>query len=86
MSAPEKITAEKKICGCGRELRYFHGDDMSCNKYAVCPTYDELFEQEKSARMEAHKYKTALEKVVRVNAMDYEYRAWAKNAIEPANG
>ena len=27
------------------------------------------------------KYKEALEKIARVNAMDYEYQAWAKKAL-----
>ncbi len=34
------------LCGCGRKVRYSHfkgGEEvMSCNKYTVCPTYDEL--------------------------------------------
>jgi len=33
------------LCGCGRSLRYMHFQDnkevMSCNKYMVCPTYEE---------------------------------------------
>lgn len=30
-------------CNCGRPARYFMVDGQSsCNKYAVCPSYDEL--------------------------------------------
>ncbi len=32
-------------CNCGLPVRYSHGDNIfSCNKYAVCPTYNELLE------------------------------------------
>ena len=32
-------------CNCGLPIRYSHGDKGdSCNKYAVCLTYDELLE------------------------------------------
>ena len=70
-------------CGCGGQLRYMHGQDrMSCNKYAVCPTYDELFEQLRAERAKSGIYGVALEKIVGVNAMDYEYKAWAKQALD----
>jgi hypothetical protein len=74
-----------KLCGCGRELRYSHGslDVMSCNKYAVCLTYAEQYEQIKLLKIENLKYQEVLEKIVKVNAMDYEYKAWAKQAITP---
>ena len=30
-------------CNCGRNARYYHQDGrMSCNKYLICQTYDEL--------------------------------------------
>ena len=31
-------------CNCGREWKYIHLDseELSCNKYSVCPTYGEL--------------------------------------------
>lgn len=30
-------------CNCGKPAKYMHSEDrMSCNKYDVCPTYDEL--------------------------------------------
>jgi len=77
-------TCTALLCGCGRELRYSHGslDVMSCNKYAVCLTYDEQEELIKKLRDEKTKYGTALEKIVNVNAMDYEYKAWAKQALD----
>lgn len=32
-------------CNCGLPVKYLHGDNIfSCNKYAVCSTYDELLE------------------------------------------
>jgi len=72
-----------KLCGCGRKLRYSHSslDVMSCNKYTVCLTYAEQYELIKILKIENIKYKESLEKIVRVNAMDYEYKAWAKQAI-----
>ena len=73
------------LCGCGGKLRYSHFKDgeerMSCNKYAVCQTYDEQFETIKRLNNEVLRYKNALQKIVDVNGMDYEYRAWAKEAI-----
>jgi hypothetical protein len=73
-----------KLCGCGRKLRYSHGslDVMSCNKYSVCLTYTEQEELIKSLNTENRKYKDALDKIVSVNAMDYEYKAWAKQATQ----
>lgn len=40
-----------EICNCGRPTRYTHGKDedgnflSSCNKYAMCPTYEDLSNQ-----------------------------------------
>lgn len=36
-----------KDCNCGRKSRYMHNlpegkQEMSCNKYTICPTYTEL--------------------------------------------
>lgn len=68
-------------CGCGNTLRYSHFRDgvevFSCNKYIVCPTYDELIERSKLC----FRYENALRQIVNVNAMDYEYRTWAKAAL-----
>ena len=33
---------EEKICNCGRPAHYKHGDEYSCNKMFICPTYDNL--------------------------------------------
>ena len=35
---------------------------------------------------ELSRYKIALEKIARVNAMDYEYRRWAKEALDIEQG
>lgn len=76
---------KEPLCGCGRRLRYSHSKDgeelMSCNKYAVCLTYDEQFERVKELSNEMFRYKNALQKIVDVNGTDYEYKAWAKEAI-----
>lgn len=68
-------------CGCGNPVRYSHFRDgvevMSCNKHIVCPTYDELIERSKVC----FRYENALRQIVNVNAMDYEYRTWAKAAL-----
>lgn len=40
-------------CNCGRPARYFMVDgESSCNKYAVCPTYDELESELKKVKQE----------------------------------
>ena len=73
------------MCGCGGKLRYSHFVDgkevMSCNKYVVCLTYDEQFRKITELTNELLKYKAALSKIVVVNGMDYEYKAWAKEAL-----
>ncbi len=81
--ASEPISSK---CGCGREGRYARIDEdglniWSCNKYQRCPTYDELTELYDSSRKNENRYLTALEKIVGVNGMDYEYKAWAKEAL-----
>ena len=70
-------------CNCGKEGRYTYGitQELSCNKYSVCLTYEELLIELKAVEKESKKYKEALEKIVRVNAMDYEYKSWAKEAL-----
>jgi hypothetical protein len=74
------------LCGCGRQVRYSHFDDngnevMSCNKHFVCMTYSEQYERLLALERVAARYKCALESIVSVNAMDYEYKAWAKAAL-----
>ena len=72
-----------KLCGCGGKLRYTHsGNRMSCNKYAVCPTYDELFIKNRKLLGKLRSCETALEKIKNTKAKSYEYRAWAKEAID----
>ena len=74
------------LCNCGRKLRYSHGpveaNVMSCNKYTVCPSYDELEKLLKNATEESSKYKHVLDMIVRVEGKDYEYKAWAKQALD----
>ena len=75
------MSDQPDLCGCGNPVRYLHFRDgkeiMSCNKYAVCKTYDELFELSKLC----FRYEQVLMNIVNVNAMDYEYRSWAKSAL-----
>lgn len=77
--------SHEEICGCGGKLRYSHIVDgkekMSCNKYYVCMTWQEQFDQIRSLHVENMKMKSALEKICKVNACDYEYRSWAKAAL-----
>ena len=52
------------MCGCGRPVRYIvsNGDGTadSCNKYMRCPTWDELYEQNKELRGKLGQYETLL--------------------------
>lgn len=76
----------RRLCGCGREVRYSHGPIdsgvMSCNKRVVCMTYEEQELMINKLESENLMYKGALEKIVEVNGMDYEYRAWAKQVLD----
>lgn len=80
------MAKQEDLCGCGGRLRYSHWVDdkevMSCNKYAVCLTYDQQFQAIVKISNEMLGFKNALEKIVRANAMDYEYKAWAKEALQ----
>tara|TARA_R100000541_G_C1897352_1_gene83959 strand:+ start:20564 stop:20923 length:360 start_codon:yes stop_codon:yes gene_type:complete len=68
----EGVVSFKELkCNCGLPVRYTHGEKGdSCNKYAVCPTYDELLE---STRKE-ERYRWAYRNFV--NQIDdyFEYR------------
>lgn len=79
------INNEFGICGCGEPNRYNHLRDgvevMSCNKYIVCPTYQECITEISKLRAKVSKYHRAITKIVNVNAMDYEYKTWAKGAL-----
>lgn len=48
-------------CNCGQEARYAHVtngvETASCNKYMVCPTYDELADWCNTASRLAREYK-----------------------------
>lgn len=74
-------------CNCGKLGRYLHTVEgvpmvLSCNKYSVCPTYDQLLCERDLLRREHDRYEKTLNNIVRVNAMDYEYRTWAKQTLE----
>lgn len=75
-----------ELCGCGEGLRYSHRVDgkevMSCNKHIVCLTHSEQLQQLKKIGNEKLRYGTALEKIVNTNGTDYEYKAWAKEALK----
>ncbi len=83
--SPLKDNAKK--CGCGGELRYSHQlpdgtQTMSCNKYAVCMTWEEQHNRISFLTRENSVLTAALQTIVNTNACDYEYRAWAKAALE----
>ena len=41
---------EDTICGCGKPTRYMlSGGRYSCNKYARCPSYEELWNNSSTA-------------------------------------
>jgi hypothetical protein len=42
MSEDSPFPTDRRLCNCGKPVRYSHRDGHSCNKYCVCPTYDEL--------------------------------------------
>lgn len=69
-------------CGCGEDVRYSTlCGKGSCNKYHRCPSYKELQDRATDLGVLGRRYRHALEKIVRVNGMDYEYKAWAKEAL-----
>lgn len=73
-------------CGCGGPLLYSHNTPngeqrQSCNKYMVCMTWDEQNKALYSLMVENKKMRAVLEKIASVNACDYEYRTWAKEAL-----
>jgi hypothetical protein len=70
-------------CNCGRPIRYSHtSGQCSCNKYEVCPSYDKLAAEHTHYRRLAMMYLATLTSIKDINGCDYEYQAWAKNAIE----
>lgn len=76
-------TNNHAVCNCGNPIRYFHlSGQSSCNKYMVCPSYEDLREEHKYYRKVSQMYLNTLNVIKNTNACDYEYRSWAKNAIE----
>lgn len=75
----------EELCGCGRPLRYIVMDKgmsrMSCNKYVVCLTYEEQRDKIEQLKRQTLVFKKALESIVQINGMDYEYKSWAKAAL-----
>ena len=51
-------------CNCGLPVRYSHGEKGdSCNKYAVCPTYDQLLEENQKLQKQLHWYRYSVNKI-----------------------
>ena len=76
-----------KKCGCGGELRYSHSvggkiERMSCNKYGVCLTWEQQHNKILEMMKIMARYEKALQKIVDISAMDYEYKAWAKEGLK----
>ena len=69
------------LCNCGQPIRYSHKDGESCNKYIVCPSYEQLSEEHEYYRKLSQIYLNTLTLIRDTNACDYEYRGWAKNVI-----
>lgn len=70
-------------CNCGRPLRYTHPNGQSsCNKYEVCLPYERLVNEHVHYRRLSMMYLALLVSIRDEEARDYEYRSWAKKAIE----
>jgi len=83
----DSVTSNGVLCGCGKQGRYTRIDEdgnetWACNKYQRCKSYEELRTIARNLEIEARVYRHHLEKIVSVNAMDYEYKAWAKEALD----
>ena len=61
---------DQEYCGCGKPVRYSHmvnGEWRgSCNKYTLCPTYDELMEKSSRTSMEVLSYETAVNEIAEI--------------------
>lgn len=70
-------------CGCGKPTKYstFCGRG-SCNKYQRCLSYKELNSLCKTLKEENLTYRFYLDKIVGINATDYEYKSWAKEGLD----
>ena len=73
-------------CNCGRAVRYTQIIDGnwvgSCNKRKVCDPYDLIDLELSINRRELGRYKRALIKIVESDGEGYEYKAWAKEALD----
>lgn len=74
------------LCGCGCPGRYVQiaadkSEIYSCNKHQRCPTYEELRCEVRDLQIETRVYKKHLEQIVSEDGMAYEYKAWAKAAL-----
>ena len=80
--------SKTNICNCGDPVRYSHvvnGETVgSCNKYQVCRPYLDILELMYIYKKRAMMFEKCLNDIVRINAMDYEYKAWAKSVLESA--
>ncbi len=73
-------------CGCGDPIRYTTASGKgSCNKYHECLTYQEQADLIKKLQSKVNTYEHFLGQIVRVNAMDYEMKCWAKSALDKHN-
>lgn len=73
-------------CNCGHRNRYSHfstNEDggreevMSCNKYRVCPTYDDILNQNQIFKNVLHGY---------INAMEITRQYVGKQMLPPIKG
>lgn len=75
------------MCGCGRVGKYSifsESKDItySCNKRRRCPDYAELELINDDLVSNYRHCKSSLQKIVDVNGMGYEYKTWAKSALD----
>jgi len=74
---------EEDKCGCGKPVRYTTVCGKgACNKYNRCLTYEEQSELIEKLVPKVRSYEFVLQKIVTVNAMDYEYKTWAKEILD----
>ena len=74
------------LCNCGRPVRYSHPNNQSsCNKYEVCIPYAQLAKEHVHYRRLSLMYLATLTEIKDSITQDYEYRSWAKNAIDLGN-
>ena len=81
----KKTPLAERLCGCGRRIRYSHGDKSSCNKYAVCLTYDEMEKKLKKYMRVSGRFRATISKIVDEDAKSFQYKSWAVDALADAN-